>query len=291
MSVDITFITNELGNTLRDRFAKLLGTDARLLTDGEEIKSHDLFDRLNSKVTITGEAEQEETELKYLTEIREIRDKQPDLFARIKQLPKKARSTRLISQGVHPVVPGLPALLTYLRQGRLDKFYICTHGGSPAAELDFMAAARVLKPANTAEPLQPITGNFYDLLDKNMAAFREATDDGTAAQSTKPGGGNNAAYILKRLTARDIRDDQGYTDDDEAFIKQVIQLLDDGALPKITAKQLAQSLKKVSDPLKVLSILRTGLPASLLQPTRAQESPKKPKLREVILSSFLPEVP
>ena len=188
-------------------------------------------------------------------------------------------------------MPGLPALLTYLRQGRLDKFYICTHGGSPAAELDFMAAARVLKPANTAEPLQPITGNFYDLLDKNMAAFREATDDGTAAQSTKPGGGNNAAYILKRLTARDIRDDQGYTDDDEAFIKQVIQLLDDGALPKITAKQLAQSLKKVSDPLKVLSILRTGLPASLLQPTRAQESPKKPKLREVILSSFLPEVP
>lgn len=62
-------------------------------------------------------------------------------------------------------------------------------------------------------------------------------------------------------------------------------------LPKIIAKQLVELLKKVSEPLMVLSVLRTGLPASLLQPTRAQESSKKPKLREVILSSFLPEAP
>ncbi|MBI4359752.1 MAG: helicase, partial [Candidatus Jacksonbacteria bacterium] len=44
-------------------FIEMLGSDARLLTDGEEIKSHDLFQRLNSRKTITGEDEQEETEL------------------------------------------------------------------------------------------------------------------------------------------------------------------------------------------------------------------------------------
>ena len=78
-------------------FIQMLGADARLLTEGEEIVSHDLFAKWNSKKTITGEDENEETELKFLTEIRTVRDKQPDLFERIKRLPKKARSTRALS--------------------------------------------------------------------------------------------------------------------------------------------------------------------------------------------------
>jgi len=77
-------------------FIQMLGADARLLTEGEEIVSHDLFAKWNSRKTITGEDEEEETELKFLTEIRTVRDKQPDLFERIKRLPKKARSTRLV---------------------------------------------------------------------------------------------------------------------------------------------------------------------------------------------------
>src|SRR5207248_6827458 len=75
-------------------FIEMLGADARLLTEGEEIKSHDLFAKLTSKKTITGEDEEEESELEYLTEIRSLRDENPELFSRIKWLPKKARSTR-----------------------------------------------------------------------------------------------------------------------------------------------------------------------------------------------------
>ena len=89
-------------------FIEMLGADARLLTEGEEIKSHDLFAKLTSKKTITGEDEEEESELEYLTEIREVRDKQPELFARIKRLPKKARSTRLVSAGEQRRGEGVP---------------------------------------------------------------------------------------------------------------------------------------------------------------------------------------
>jgi hypothetical protein len=54
-------------------FIEMLGNDARLLTD-EEIKSHDLFMKLNSKKTIIGSEEEEtDTELKYLTYLRTIR--------------------------------------------------------------------------------------------------------------------------------------------------------------------------------------------------------------------------
>src|SRR5437773_3636865 len=103
-------------------FIEMLGADARLLTEGEEVKSHDLFAKLNSRKTITGEDEEEESELEYLTEIREVRDKNPDLFASIKRLPKKARSTRLLPAAPDAVVKRFPSLLTYFRQGRLDKF-------------------------------------------------------------------------------------------------------------------------------------------------------------------------
>lgn len=78
-------------------FIQMLGADARLSTETEEIVSHDLFTRWNSKKTITGEDENEESELKFLAEIRAVRDQDPALFERIKHLPKKARSTRLFA--------------------------------------------------------------------------------------------------------------------------------------------------------------------------------------------------
>jgi len=40
----------------------------------------------------TGEDEEGDSELKYLEMIRKIRDENPDLFEKIKKLPKKARS-------------------------------------------------------------------------------------------------------------------------------------------------------------------------------------------------------
>jgi len=88
----------------------MLGADAKLLTEGEDIKSQSLFSRLNSSETITGENGDEESELKYLAEIREVRDKQTELFERIKRLPKKARSTRALPSD--PAVKKFPALLT-----------------------------------------------------------------------------------------------------------------------------------------------------------------------------------
>ena len=140
-----------------------------MLTEGEEIVSHDLFARWNSKQTSTGEDEDEETELKYLTQIRSVRDQQPDLFERVKRLPKKARSTRMLSG--EPAVQNFPALLTYFRQGKLEKFFLGATGDEPTVELDFMSSAKMLKPADTKEIRQPIAREFYDLLDKNKTAF------------------------------------------------------------------------------------------------------------------------
>lgn len=267
-------------------FIEMLGSDAPLLTEGEEIKSHDLFAKLTSKKTITGEDEEEESELKYLTEIREVRDQQPELFTRIKRLPQKARSTRLVSVENSAGAKQFPSLLTYFRQGRLDKFFLSQPGAAEPVELDLFTTAKVLKPADPSEKRQTIPHDFYTLLEKNKHAFETATSPDVDA-IPKHRGGANDAYILKRLKAKEIRSYHGFTEDDEIYIQRVIQLLTDGALPRPTTKKVAEALKKEIQPLKVLGILRRDIHPLFFQATRAQLTAHAFNPREVILSSYL----
>lgn len=268
-------------------FIEMLGADARLLTEGEEVKSHDLFAKLTSKKTITGEDEEEESELEYLTAIRTVRDKQPELFARIKKLPKKARSTRTLSSDENAVVEHFPTLVTYFRQGRLDKFFLAAEGKADPVELDFLTTVKVLRPDDSAEKRQAIPSDFYSLLDKNKDAFAAATSPENDDAIPHHKGSANDAYILKRLKAKEIRRYHGYTEEDEAYIRNVVQLLMDGALPKPTTKKVAEAMKKEIEPLKVLGILRRDISPLFFQATRAQLTHYALSPREVILSSWV----
>lgn len=271
-------------------FIEMLGADARLLTEGEEIKSHDLFAKLTSKKTITGEGEDEESELEYLTEIREVRDKEPILFTRIKRLPKKARSTRLLAADNNAGVKEFPALITYFRQGRLDKFFLAPPGTAESLEIDFFATAKTLKPADPEEKREAIPHDFYTLLEKNKKAIEAATSPDLDDAIPKQKGTANDAYILKRLKAKEIRHYHGFTEDDELYIQKVVQLLVDGALPKPTTKKVADAMKKEIQPLKVLGILRRDISPLFFQTTRAQMTAHVLSPREVILSSYLLEI-
>jgi superfamily II DNA or RNA helicase len=267
-------------------FIQMLGADARLLTEGEEIVSHDLFAKWNSKATITGEDENEETELKFLTEIRTLRDQQPDLFERIKRLPKKARSTRLMAAGGMSASTA-PVLLSYFRRGKIDKFFLCASGESPPTELDFMSAATVLRPADPKEPRQSIPREFYDLLDRNKASFVNATTGDAEQAEASHRGSPNDAYVLKRLKAKEVLRCQQFTEDDEEFVGKVIRLLVDGALPKPTTKKIAAAFKKEIQPLKVLAILRRHVAHKLFQTSAAVHIGQSNVPSEVILSSYL----
>ncbi|MBX3458568.1 MAG: helicase [Planctomycetes bacterium] len=268
-------------------FIQMLGADARLLTESEEIVSHDLFAKWNSKETITGEDEQHESELKYLTEIRNVRDKDPDLFERIKRLPKKARSTRITVES--PDIKALPGLVTYFRQGKLDKFFVAPNGTHPSLELDFMTAAKLLKPDDPNEKRGNIPPEFYDLLDKNKAGFIASTTLEVERAETSHRGNPNEAQILKRLKAKDVKHCQQFTEDDEEFVKATIRLLEDGLLPRRTAKTLAAELKKATNiqPLKVLGQLRKHVKAEFFQANPVSRGSQPLMPREVILSSYL----
>jgi superfamily II DNA/RNA helicase len=257
-------------------FIEMLGADARLLTEGEEIKSHDLFTRLTSKKTITGEDEAEESELKYLQVIRNIRDKDPDLFEKIKRLPKKARTARVYEGADN-------SLLTYFRKGKLQKFYQVSN--VTPEELDFMAAARLLEVDKNTKRESP-GADFYDLLEKNKMEFQAATTEEIPHLKMK-GGRDSTTFVLRFLKSNEVKHFRGFTDEDELYIKRVITLLEEGALPKQTTKTLVKELSKETNPFKMLVKLKTNIAAEFFKETVAENSAQTSGPREVILSEYL----
>lgn len=261
-------------------FLTLLGGDAELLTEGEPIGSHELFDRLISKKTLEGDEEAEESELKYLQVIRDIRENDPDLFEKIKHLPKKTRTAKQNSD-----IAGF--LITYFRRGKLQKFFMAKSKRT-AKELDFMAAAGLLE-SRPDEERKNLPREMYDLLESNKRAFVIATTE-EMAEPQKRRGRDSAVSILRILKAT-MRNTQKLTEDQELYLKKVVTQLEEGGLPKQTAKKTLKALNALEDelinPLKVLAVLQAHIPERLLQSHYAEQNPAVFGKREVILSLYL----
>lgn len=263
-------------------FISLLGSDARLLTESEEVEAHSLFSQLLSKEAIEGEGEPE-SELKYLQEIRLIRDENPSLFEKIKRLPKKARTSR-------KSVDEASSLLTYFRKGKLQKFFrVHANNINVAEELDFLQAAQVLE-AKAQEKRSQLDKIFYTLLEKNSAMLTQSTEVEEEEFSTKRGSRDNAARLLKILKAKQVRNFQGFTEDDEEYISQVIAELDAGGVPKKISQCIYAKVEKTPEilvnPLKLLTLLKLKLPRAFLQPNQAEHGQGRGATKEIILSEY-----
>ncbi len=260
-------------------FLSLLGGDANLLTENEPIGSHELFSRLTSKEIITGEDESEESELKYLHVIKNIRDKEPDTFERIKHLPKKARTAK--TDKAHA-----GHLVTYFRRGKVQKFFIAT--SADAQELDFITAAKTLETTKDAKQ-QKIDKGFYGLLEQNKKAFTFATTE--ELPDVKMRGGRDSATQILRILKATMKDRRQFTEDQDLYLKKVMTQLEEGGLPKQTTRVTLQALnaeiEKGINPLKILSVLQGHISTRLLEGHFAETTTDHFGKREVILSEYL----
>jgi superfamily II DNA or RNA helicase len=254
-------------------FIEMLGNDAKLLTD-EEIKSHDLFVRLTSKATITGEGKEDDAELKYLTYLRQIRDQNPDLFEKIKRLPKKARTAK-------KNVSNQASLLTFFRKGKLRKIFVTN--GKAVNELDLSKAAEILdSPKETkAEKLDP---EFYSFLEINKKEFDKVfTQEEDEPKLT--GGRSQESKLFKIIKA--VIKSKEYTDDDETYLQEVLRLIKEGGIAKATMKGIVEEIENELNPLKVLAKIKTNISPSLFQGTFTKGAADIAGPKEVILSEFL----
>ena len=268
-------------------FLTLLGGDAALLTEGEPVGSHELFRRLSSNKTITGEDEAENSDLKYLMQIKDVRDNDPDLYEKIKKLPRKSRSGKLLPAAQEKPFAAKSGLLTYFRKGKLQKFFL-TDESAFSMELDFATAAELME-SESEEKRQRLPDSYFALLERNKEAFTEATSAEMNAKATSRGR-DNRAQMLKLLRAI-FANTQRLTDEQEEYVRRVISKLEEGGLPKETVKNAYKALKAqgsaAAKPRTALAVLQMNIPEGLLESHYAEKNPRSKGKREVILSMYL----
>src|SRR3989338_2954089 len=269
----------EASQTKISAFLSLLGCDAHLLTENEPIGSHELFSRLTSKEILTGEDEGEESELKYLHVIKNIRDKEPDTFERIKHLPKKSRTAKTDKANAGQLV-------TYFRRGKIQKFFMASSVESQ--ELDFITEAKTLEaPKDTKQ--QKVDKGFYGLLEQSKKAFIFATTG--ELPDVKMRGGRDSATQTLRILKATMKDRRPFTEDQDLYLKKIMTQLEEGGLPKQTTRVTLQALnaeiEKGINPLKILSVLQSHISTRLLEGRFAETTTDRFGKREVILSEYL----
>lgn len=263
-----------------DAFISLLWSDAKLLTDDEEVGSHTLFERILSVDTITWE-DGIESELKYLAIIRWIRDNDSSLFEKVKRLPKRSRS--IISK---PEID-TSKVLTYFRKGRIEKF--CIADGIEGKELDFMDSAKLMECIPDA-PRVKAGKDFYSLKDQNESFFESLLMSPMEENITRKWT-SNSDKLIKILASSGIRNCPAYTEDDEEYVELVIRELDRGGIPRNTVSKVKQSIQEtpeiILNPLKLLSLLKMNISSRFLLDHNESVNTPWSGPKEVILSLYL----
>ncbi len=255
-------------------FHNMLGEDAKYLSDGEEIGSQELFDTLSRKQAYLDE-EAGDSELEYLAQMRKIRDEDPALFERIKRLPKRARSGRLV-KGISD-----NQLITFFRIGKLKKFYCYAQGRSE--EITFFEAARRLE-CKPDSPRHPVPADYHHLLACNRRQFEQDAIQAEEPAGRRKSGRSNLNYIEKRLKEKAFRNCAKFTDADEAFLAGVRHMLRQGTLAKKVAQQIKQAFDGTQEPLEMLAILRKHI--RTVENPADRKGSRAPTRHEVILSGY-----
>ena len=275
-----------------EAFLTLLGGDSSILTEGEPVSSHELFDKLLSKKTILQE-EDGESELKYLRIIEDIRNKEPDLFEKIKLLPKKARSAKEFSEQLKDIVSP-DSLITFFRQDKLTKFFLSDKNNN-TKELDFLTSAKILESKPDEKRTELPLDDYYQLLKNNKNVFYNPTTGELTKISSRKGTKDTARQFLQILKIIQKYNKQ-FTEEQEEYLRRIISCLEEGLLPKKTVQRAFREVKKlgkdiISTPLQVISILQKSISPVFLSSHYAEVFSVTEGKGEVILSLYLTPMP
>jgi len=260
-------------------FHNALGEDAQYLSDTEEFTSFNLdgtrryYKKMNSAETFEDDGE-ENIELKYLKVIRDLRDKNTDLYCKIKTLPKKIRTGRFDNNIKKD------SLITFFRKGKLKKF--CITQGLYSEELAFDEAVRYYECEENSKK-QNVPKEYYEYLEINRNLFDTPSVDDMPVMNQR-GGKSNEKEVISIL--KSLQRDARFTQEELEYINLVLKAFNDGLMPKKIAQKLKKQIEVEVDNLKVLPILRHNIPNEFIyENTRTKDNKKL--TREIVLSEFL----
>jgi len=245
---------------------KLLGEDARFLTDGDDIETYKLFEVINSDKIF--ENEEVNQELKYLQLIRNIRDNNPELFKRVVNIPKKSRVSRNRQDNQ-------PKFITFIKKSDIKKIFL-VNDKEEIREISFEEAVKIFE-AKENEKGENIPKEFYNYLNKAKEHLENIKNNPFSPRGIE----KEVILLLAKL--------KSHMDKEETyFIERVIKLMKNGIFTKYRLKKLKKVLEKYIEKNQfkdALEGLKENIPKKYIQYIENLEE-KENKPTEIILSEI-----
>ncbi len=212
-------------------FHDTLGEDFKYLSEDEEVSSHNLYEKLNSKESLEAEeADDEQSELKYLNIIRDIRDSNVELYEKIKNLPQKSRSGRKYDKVEEDKT------VTFLRKGGLKKFFIADKKSSK--EIPFLQAMKYLEVLPDEKRIK-LPKTYFDHLQLNKLQFEISLtgEEIITKKTVKKGRDAQIIKILKGMSKCRI-----FTDEEDKLVVKMRNIWEEGNIPATITREVLKQI-------------------------------------------------
>ena len=256
-------------------FHDTLGEDFKYLSENEEVDTYgifgkNLYEKLNSKESLEEKDFEEDSTLKYLQIIRDLRDSDEELFVKIKNYPKKIRSAKYLDND---------GTLTFFRKGYMKRFFICDN--SMSREITFLDAMKLME-SDKEDKHHNISSRYYDNLEANkQELIRVLQEESMDISPTRKEGKSHDKTIMKTLKA--LNSYHKFTEHEIVKIHKLMDLFEDGSIPIKIGKEIVTTIKGITDPIEILNTIWDLVPDSYIKNLKIEEN-KAEYNAEVVLS-------
>ena len=275
-------------------FHNVLGSDAKLLTEDEELgNSKELFgkiliDKIDNCVSDSENIiDDENNDLEYCNIIREIKENNKQLYNKIKNLPKQCRTATTFKGNNDK-------LITFFRKGyNIPKFI---SSDDDKEEIGFYEAIKMFK-CSPNKIKKNIPQSFFNLIKKNKENFKifEAQETNINFTQSNKGHSNEKKlmnfirYVKQELNKHNNNLYYVVNQEDKELILSIETALNDGIIPKPDIANVLKQLQSQNDIDKIISILKNNLNIDEYLKYSTKSSNKKLKssnIEEIILSEY-----
>lgn len=282
---EINLIDNIKGKI--QAFHEALGDDAKYLTEDEETSNHKLFatefyEKITNKDTFNEDNSGEFSTLKYVHLLEELRDNNPAYFNKIKNLPKKARTSRKYN------INSPEKLITFFFNNNHKIIY--ETDGQTSRELSIEEAIPYFEcPPDCVK--QPFDKMFYDLLSVNKSAFINMLNQEMfeGAKKTSQNGTYHKTVIdrIKFILQECRRNKVAFTDNEEKFLNDVLTLYDSGEILSQISRNIKKELTQTTDCREMYEVIKQYSPDAYFDNKRKTKHAGSTNNRGIILSEML----
>lgn len=244
-------------------FHDTLGEDFKYLSEDEEVDTYGIFgktlyDKLNSKESLEEEDFEEDSTLKYLKIIRDLRDEDEALFIKIKNYPRKIRSAKYLDTD---------GTLTFFRKGYMKRFIISD--GIVSREMTFLDAMKLME-SDKEEKYHKISNNYYKNLEQNKKELvKTLQEESMDISPIRKEGKSHDKTIIKTLKA--LNTYPKFTENEISKIYKLMDLFEDGAIPLAIGKEIVKMIKGIADPIEMFNTIWDLVPDSYIKNSESKE--------------------